>query len=122
MLESVCGQRLSVDSDKCRLGKVDILMRNSLFIAVIFVWSSPAISQNATGGHVPASSVGKAGQRGDLGLPTLNVGPIDSRIQNRVQSRIRNRIDRFYDPQANAASPFDVASDEIKNSSRPIRR
>jgi hypothetical protein len=39
---------------------------------------------------------------------------INSRIQNRVQSRIRNRIDRNYDPAANASSPFEVASEQVR--------
>lgn len=43
---------------------------------------------------------------------------IPSRIQNRIQNRIRNRIDRFYDPRANAASPFEVASDQARTAGR----
>lgn len=39
---------------------------------------------------------------------------INGRIQNRVQSRLRNRIDRYYDPQANAISPFKVAGDQVR--------
>lgn len=39
---------------------------------------------------------------------------INARIQNRVQSRIRNRIDRDYNPQANAVSPFAVAGDQLR--------
>lgn len=38
---------------------------------------------------------------------------INSRIQNRVQSRIRNRIDKYYDPQANSSTPFQVAADQV---------
>ena len=44
---------------------------------------------------------------------------IDSRVQNRVQSRIRNRIDRYYDPQANAVSPFKVAGDQARTAGKP---
>lgn len=43
---------------------------------------------------------------------------IDSRIRNRVQSRIRNRIDRDYDPQANALSPFTYARDQTRTGGR----
>lgn len=46
---------------------------------------------------------------------------INGRIQNRVQSRIRNRIDRYYDPQANAVSPFEVAGDQARTAGRPRR-
>ena len=39
---------------------------------------------------------------------------VDSRVSNRVENRIRNRIDRYYDPQAHAASPFKVAGDQAR--------
>ncbi|WP_308815767.1 hypothetical protein [Sphingomonas sp. GV3] len=47
---------------------------------------------------------------------------IDNRIQNRVQSRIRNRIDRFYNPQADAASPFAVADEQTRTAGQPVTR
>jgi hypothetical protein len=47
---------------------------------------------------------------------------IANRINNRVQSRIRNRIDQDYDPQANAASPFAVASDQARAAANRRRR
>lgn len=47
---------------------------------------------------------------------------IDSRIQNRVQSRLRNRIDRYYDPQANATSPFSSAAERARNARLRPRR
>ena len=43
---------------------------------------------------------------------------IDSRINNRVQNRIRNRIDRYYDPTANAMSPFERAERETQTGPR----
>lgn len=46
---------------------------------------------------------------------------INGRIQNRVQSRIRNRIDRYYNPQANAASPFQVAGEQARAAGRSRR-
>ena len=69
---------------------------------------------------------GQAGQRQtretlsqDAGIEPM--ARINGRIQNRVQSRIRNRIDRYYDPQANAASPFEVAGDQARTAGRPRR-
>lgn len=45
--------------------------------------------------------------------PMPTAGRIDDRIANRVQARIRNRIDRYYAPQANAASPFVIAGEQV---------
>ena len=97
-------------------------MRNIFIAVIIAAWPSLAFAQEAISGHTPSSSVGQAGQRENPGQPMMDIGIIDSRIQNRVQSRIRNRIDRFYNPQANAVSPFKAANDQIKNSSRQIQR
>lgn len=62
-------------------------------------------------GDVGSSQIGQRQTRdqvaGDTGIEPM--GRIGSRIQSRVQSRIRNRIDRYYNPQANAVSPFIVA-------------
>jgi hypothetical protein len=70
-------------------------------------------------GEVARSSVGQVGQRQsrddvtrEAGLAPM--GRVNARIANRVQSRIRNRIDRFYSPQANAASPFAVAGEQAR--------
>ena len=66
-------------------------------------------------GSLAATSVGTAGQRRDKNQGVANIKPmgrLQSRIASRVQSRIRNRIDRFYDPQANAQSPFVVAAEQ----------
>lgn len=67
-----------------------------------------------------------AGQRQTRELLSQDAGiepiaRINGRIQNRVQSRIRNRIDRYYSPQANAASPFEVAGDQVHSTGRPQR-
>lgn len=77
-------------------------------------------------GETARSTVGQTGQRQnreqiaqDAGIEPM--GRINSRVQNRVQSRIRNRIDRYYDPQANAASPFQVAGDQARTAGRPRR-
>jgi hypothetical protein len=47
---------------------------------------------------------------------------INNRIANRVQSCLRARIDRNYDPQANASSPFDVAGEEARTPGRSRNR
>lgn len=68
-------------------------------------------------GHVKRPIVGDVGQRQTRSQAAGGVEPLlrlDDRVANRVQSRIRNRIDRYYDPQANAASPFTVAADQAR--------
>ncbi len=77
-------------------------------------------------GQTATSTAGRAGQRRtreqiaqDAGIEPM--GRINGRIQNRVQSRIRNRIDRYYDPQANATSPFAVAGDQLRTAGRRVR-
>jgi len=74
-------------------------------------------------GEVAKSAVGQVGQRRtreDLTTKpdVISMTRVDLRIQNRVQSRIRNRIDPLYDPQANAASPFTVASEQVRTPRR----
>lgn len=77
-------------------------------------------------GETARSAAGQTGQRqtrddvaAEAGIEPM--GRINGRIQNRVQSRIRNRIDRYYDPQANATSPFAVAGDQARTAGRPRR-
>ncbi len=77
-------------------------------------------------GETARSVAGQTGQRQtrdevavEAGIEPM--GRINGRIQNRVQSRIRNRIDRYYDPQANATSPFAVAGDQARTAGRPRR-
>lgn len=77
-------------------------------------------------GETARSTVGQVGQRQtreqlaqDAGIEPM--ARINSRVQNRVQSRIRNRIDRYYDPQANATSPFDIAGDQARTAGRSPR-
>lgn len=84
----------------------------------------PPVAQDQRPGRVANSTVGLAGERQARGQTVGGVVPmarIDSRVQNRVQSRIRNRIDRYYDPQANAVSPFEVAGDQARTAGRPRR-
>lgn len=77
-------------------------------------------------GETARSAAGQTGQRqtreevaAEAGIEPM--GRIANRVQNRVQSRIRNRIDRYYDPQANATSPFAVAGDQARTAGRPRR-
>jgi hypothetical protein len=82
---------------------------------------TPTISLERQRGTVADSAVGEAGRRQtrDQEIGGLKAGGrINNRIANRVQSRIRNRIDRYYDPQANAASPFEAASDQARTAGR----
>ncbi|WP_265313335.1 hypothetical protein [Sphingomonas lycopersici] len=87
--------------------------------------TTPAMAQKVTAGRVANSAVGEVGKRqtkeqGVIGIEAM--ARVDNRIQNRVQSRIRNRIDRYYDPEANAISPFAVASDKARNAVKARRR
>lgn len=80
-----------------------------------------ATAQDVVTAQTPTAAVGRVGQRQtrDEAAPNIEpVGRVESRISNRVQSRLRNRIDRFYDPQGNASSPFIVASDQVRNAGR----
>ncbi len=77
-------------------------------------------------GQTADSFAGETGQRRtreqvaqDAGVePMARIG---GRIQNRTQNRIRNRIDRYYNPQANATSPFVVASEQARTAARRRR-
>ena len=95
------------------------------FFGALLLNGAPAAAQEAPAGSVAQSAVGQAGQRQTRDQNTLHVDPldrIDSRIANRVQSRLRNRIDRFYDPRANATSPFTVASEQAGTTGPAKRR
>jgi len=97
-------------------------MRHVVFALWVVICASPAAAQNVSGGRIVTSSVGQAGQR--QSSSSLGIGPLEhssNRIQNRVQSRIRNRVDQYYDPQANAVSPFAVAGDQARIAGQPIR-
>lgn len=69
--------------------------------------------------RAPTTNAGTVGQRQtrtdvprETGIEPL--ARISNRIANRVQSRLRNRIDRNYNPEANATSPFAVAQDQVQ--------
>lgn len=93
-----------------------------LIIGASAVTASPVTAQEIGGGQVARSAAGQAGQRqtrnnaAEEGI--LPLDRINSRITNRVESRLRNRIDRFYDPQANATSPFDIAGERARAATR----
>lgn len=74
-------------------------------------------------GDVGSSQIGQRQTRDQVAQDTgiEPMGRIGSRIQSRVQSRIRNRIDRYYNPQANAVSPFIVAGDQARTANRSTR-
>jgi hypothetical protein len=98
-----------------------VIMAQALVVAALC--SPAAAAQEAD--TVAQSTVGRAGQRQARSQPTISAQPmerINSRIRNRVQSRVRNRLDRFYSPQANTASPFEIAGEQTRTSGRPPTR
>lgn len=75
-------------------------------------------------GETAKSTVGQVGLRQSQGqlAQELNAKPmarLENRIQNRIESRVRNRIDRYYDPKANATSPFSIAGEQLRKTGRP---
>lgn len=81
---------------------------------------APSPTTDTQVGKTAQVNSGRVGQRQsrDDQSSQVNVQPLArtaTRISNRVQTRIRNRVDRNYDPQANAASPFSVAADQIRS-------
>jgi hypothetical protein len=100
-------------------------MSMRLMALVVLLAAVNATAQERPSGQVARSAVGQAGQRQTRQDVTSDVEPmarISNRIQNRVQSRIRNRVDSFYDPQSNATSPFEIASEQARTTGRPSRR
>jgi hypothetical protein len=80
------------------------------------LFANPSLAQEqARPGRVAETAVGEAGQRQTTAEVLADpMARINTRIPNRVQSRIRNRLDRYYDPQANATSPFEAAADQVQ--------
>lgn len=71
------------------------------------------------------SANGRVGERSSLAADLDAPSPmarIDNRVRNRVENRLRNRIDEFYDPRANATSPFVVAAAQSRKSGGNRRR
>jgi hypothetical protein len=108
------------------------MFRSRVILLASVVLASAAYAQNELPldpsqrlARLPQASVGTVGERLDEDDAPKIVRPlaaVASRVQNRVQSRLRNRIDRFYDPQANAQSPFIIAADEARVAGRRRRR
>lgn len=99
--------------------------RRFAFCSALLLAAAPVAAQDAPPGQTANSSVGQVGQRQTREKAAATIAPtarIASRIVNRVQSRIRNRIDRYYDPKANAASPFEVAGEQARIAGRQRRR
>lgn len=97
--------------------------------AAVLLASCCAVSstwaQDAQPGQAPSVTNGEVGQRQtrEEAAPNLqSLRRVQNRVSNRVQLRLRNRIDRFYNPQANATSPFEVASDQARTTGRPTPR
>lgn len=84
------------------------------------------LTSPTSAGHTARSQFGEVGQRQTredvFQQQAQPMARIDSRINNRVQSRLRTRIDQTYDPQANATSPFEVATEQTRAVGRPSRR
>lgn len=108
----------------------------SILLLTLLMYVVPAVAQDrdqappplpeTRQGETARSAAGQVGLRqsreqvgADSGLEPM--GRINGRIQNRVQARVRNRIDRYYDPRANATSPFVVASEQATAVERPRR-
>lgn len=75
-------------------------------------------------GETAQSAVGQVGLRQSQGqlareLNTKPMARLENRIQNRIEARVRNRIDRYYDPKANATSPFSIAGEQLRKTGRP---
>lgn len=93
-------------------------LRLSVTVAAGLLSASTLLAQDTKPGSTASLPNGTIGQRQTTSdvVPSINpMGRVSSRIQNRVQNRIRNRIDRFYDPQANTTSPFEVASEKARD-------
>lgn len=108
------------------------MMRFSIACAIVLIGSSASAQQpqqasRTSLGKVASSSAGSAGERqtrsslgSEAGIEPMT--RLNLRIQNRVESRLRNRIDRNYDPQANALSPFQVAGEKARTSNSGLKR
>lgn len=105
------------------------MIRCFIVIAAVSIGSIAAAQQTsrASSAQIAGSSAGSVGERQTRSIVAEEAGikpmaRLNLRVQNRVQSRIRNRIDRYYDPQANALSPFKVAGDEARKANSSMRR
>ena len=98
---------------------------SGMALTVFLLANAPARAQETTEGSVAKSAVGKVGERQQANEAAQSITPtarIENRIPNRIENRLRNRIDRFYDPQANTTSPFNVAADQARAKPRQRSR
>lgn len=78
---------------------------------------SPIAAQVKASGRAGGLSVATLGQRQtrDATVSVITpTGRVNGRIPSRIQSRIRNRIDQNYNPQADTASSFSAAQDQVR--------
>lgn len=97
----------------------------SYVVVVMSLAVCPARAQQISRGQTAESSVGQVGRRQARNQPTVTTEPldrIDSRVRTRVESRIRTRIDRFYRPQENAASSFELALDQARIAQSSVKK
>lgn len=80
--------------------------------AAAMLMTGASLPAQEYGARVAGSLIGSTGQRQTRSEMLPNQPA--TRISNRVQLRLRNRLDRFYSPTANAASPFQIASDQVR--------
>lgn len=82
-----------------------------------------AVVEAPVPGRTAGAASGRVGQRQTRENEAQLTGTsplvrVSNRVSNRVQSRLRNRIDRYYDPTANATSPFRIAGEQIRTGPR----
>lgn len=100
-------------------GKLALRKKLRLFLSLQILITSPTFAQGANNGQTARSSVGQVGQRQTREqVENEPLGRIANRVQSRVQSRISNRIDRYYNPEANRVSPFQVAGDQARTAGK----
>lgn len=98
-------------------------MRRSAILVLLSVMVAPT-AQGAPPSD-PNTSAGEVGQRQSREQAAPSLRPLErvaSRITNRIQSRVHTRLDRYYDPQGNAQSPFKVAGEQARVAGRAVRR
>lgn len=100
-------------------------MRCFAWFAILLLSAAPlAAAQSARPGRLAGTVNGQTGQRQTSMQSAQSLQPtgrVSGRIGNRVQSRIRNRIDRYYNPQGNAAAPFAIADEQLRSPNRQRR-
>jgi hypothetical protein len=93
-----------------------------LLAGLLMASFAPLAAQPTRPGASAGYGQGQRQTRDDTARYATPLERVDSRVASRVQSRIRNRIDQYYDPQANAVSPFEVAGAQARTAGRRPRR